>query len=352
MTRTSLRFCKELPATNVVVLSQRDNSGEAFTKVIDRLYEEMDETHNFIAVDAEWYSAPYSSPTRIDVIQFSSFTTTLIVQVHGETSLNSSVVELLTDPAVLKVFKDPTKDLTRFSRYFGITVAPYYDVSDMCSMLSWINYCKNPIDDSFARMLSSVGLTALIPKDASISKSNWSAEKLSANQIKYAAYDSAFINTIYSIMTRTHPTILNETYDSWLETKPQTNTLTVYKKLSQIGTYLPVFLCVYARNPVTNTVVGPSTIANFDDLELFGVCKGRTCHLSLPINASLLLHQCFKRFASPAKCPDCSSLFIINPCLLGVHRTFVCKSRRQNGSNTELLKKLATTNTFRTLTPF
>ncbi|KAL0227691.1 hypothetical protein RCL1_003834 [Eukaryota sp. TZLM3-RCL] len=323
-----LPFCSELEAANVTVLSQRDHPEHVFDSVVEQLSAGILNQHRYIAVDTEWFA--FAKGLQLDVIQLSTHSHTLIIQLHGQTVLYPSLLGLLMDETILKLFKDPKEDLLRFKQCLRVNVSPCFDISDMCTLLSFYNYNSTMSDDSFARVFFNLGLTSLIPKNKKVSKSNWSREFLAPNQITYAAFDTIFINTVYSLMTHTHPSFSQSLFDSWCI--PQNNSINIWNSVSVMQkAFTSLFIWVYAFNPATSTVTGPSTIANFDVLQFFGICS--QCKSSLKIDSNISTHKCFDGRGELRMCCDCRLVAKMIPSLIPLHKFFQCLGNYSTNSD-------------------
>ncbi|KAL0222746.1 hypothetical protein P9112_002136 [Eukaryota sp. TZLM1-RC] len=178
----------------VTLVSVRYDTEVVLQQVFDQLLRSS--TFPFIAVDTEWKPnfGKLSQPEkRLDVLQFSTHSACVIVQVHSCHSLPSCIRNLLVSSKIIKVFKDSFEDLSRFSSYFNVDVEQHFDSSVVFRHLSLRSGCtdvnkRNPRQPG--SFLKALGLTPIHSKDINTTKSDWAVEALSTTQLNYAAFDA------------------------------------------------------------------------------------------------------------------------------------------------------------------
>ncbi|KAL0212295.1 hypothetical protein RCL1_005921 [Eukaryota sp. TZLM3-RCL] len=337
-TEYSLRFCEELEPAEVVVASLKDTDNLILDHLFSKLRSGISTECPFVAVDSEWLC--FDPKRRLDVIQISSFSLTLVLQVHNQRKLPQSLVTLFVDSSVLKVFKDPTEDLIRIKEVFGVQMSPVYDVTNMAKLLSDFS-CDITGKDDFQRAFMSLGLTPLLSKNTKISRSKWNVSVLNLKQVVYAAFDTIFILSVFSTMTRCHVTLLHlgQEFDSW--DIHQVTFSKTWQALAQISVELQSIInALYAVNRSTSTVISPSSTPTLTDCDLICVCK--SCNEKVILNDSnyVLSHKCFNKKTRLYMCSKCRSFENYNVITYLMHLLCNCHSH----SNEDAL--LSTLNEF------
>ncbi|KAL0224876.1 hypothetical protein RCL1_002788 [Eukaryota sp. TZLM3-RCL] len=335
MTVTSqLKYCYELPETLVAVLSQQHHSEDVFQHYVGLLVQGIPIDHRFIAVDTEWLSN--SNSLRLDIIQISSFSFTIVIQLHGSKTLSPAVQSLLQDSSLLKLFKDPKEDVERLNRCLNVNVLSIYDITQMCKFLSTCCPPHNYNGDTFSICMTSLGLTPLIPKDKFFSKSNWAAPTLSPKQVIYAAYDTVFILTVYSVLTGNHLflDVVPDKFGAWHFTTlprllPSTYKSLFSKFLSNVVLVDPTTKAIvadYSENR-QNVFAGPCI-----------VCKQQVICSSIH---DLVAHHCFVDKTFLHMCPYCRVVEERTDASYLMHLVAHCTTNKfRNSSFVELLKQL------------
>ncbi|KAL0220975.1 hypothetical protein RCL1_000829 [Eukaryota sp. TZLM3-RCL] len=325
-----LKYCEELPPAAVVVVSQRDADEEVFENLVDRLIKGIPSTNRFIAVDSEWFG---KGQDRLDVLQISSFSLTLVIQIHGQYYLSDVIRELLLNPTILKVFKDPREDVKRLSARFNIEIdnGTVYDTTEVTKFLSSFSNHPDFGKDSFAKSFLSLSLTPKLKKNKKVTCSNWSVEHLSPAQISYAAFDTIFISTVYAAMTGCFPLSdeVGSRFMKWPERDiPMNDSLqSIQKRLASF------FLSIYAVNPDNDLIECPSSI-DFESCDLIGLCVSCKTHVPCTSVSDFADHQCLTRVSTHlSMCALCREIGEFNEVSHLNHKYCLCPGR----SNTDSL---------------
>ena len=109
-----------------------------------------------------------------------------IVRFHRPTYDAPNIKRLLTDPAVLKLFHFGRFDIAMFALHLGVTTAPVY-CTKIASKLARTYTDRHGLKD-VVRELMGVDLSK------AQQSSDWGAERLSPEQLAYAASDVAYLH--------------------------------------------------------------------------------------------------------------------------------------------------------------
>jgi ribonuclease D len=104
------------------------------------------------------------------------------------------LVEVMADPAVLKIFHASSEDIEVFWRLLGMTPAPLFDTqlaAGLCGMRPTMGYHK----------LVAELLQCDLPKDQT--QSDWLIRPLSEKQLRYAAHDVYYLHAAYLLLIDT-----------------------------------------------------------------------------------------------------------------------------------------------------
>jgi len=150
--------------------------------------------HYILGLDSEWKPEKDkgdSSPTS--VLQLSGPTITLVIQmqqINIEKLSESSLCVLLGDEKILKVGVGIRQDVGRLLRDFNLNTRGFLDLNDLCSK---INHTRSSLMNLSIDCFGVDWGGMKGGDESSITMSDWSLEKLSQDQLYYAACD-AFIS--------------------------------------------------------------------------------------------------------------------------------------------------------------
>jgi ribonuclease D len=164
--------------------------------------DQIDDKEIFIGLDCEWValSGPaFSAITRrvtvpkgVALVQICYGSKVYLFRVHKFTRITfpKKLKALLLNRKIVKVGKSVGGDITRLHNTFGIKHNP----SDTCGEVELGGYCrdKDVIERSSISLADICGkvLKHRLPKPNMIRCGDWEREKLTDEQIKYAALDA------------------------------------------------------------------------------------------------------------------------------------------------------------------
>ncbi|KAL0211496.1 hypothetical protein P9112_009794 [Eukaryota sp. TZLM1-RC] len=314
MTTSYHQFAAELPKVPCTIISLRDHSPDYITEVFSALRSSL--TYAFVAVDTEWkpiFQKLKEPDNSLDLLQFSSTTMVVLVQVHQQTTLPQSISSLLLDNEIVKVFKGISEDKKRFSKYFGIDVTP---VDDTDIMFRQLGMRSNPgvLVQNVSHphcVFNALNLTCIHPKDKKISRSNWRNECLTDKQILYASLDVYYIAIAYEQFKSGQ--VAQYLTGNWLnKQKPKTST-TITCSLLGTKTFTSLFKLSEHLSKLFNAhVYGIYDFCSncsfsaglFDSLD-------QCCDLP-DISFKAVCRGCFETFLFPSELPSHLNCFSVN----------------------------------------
>ncbi|KAL0212063.1 hypothetical protein RCL1_005689 [Eukaryota sp. TZLM3-RCL] len=326
----SLKYCSELPPATVVKLSLNDDASvqHHITKLINGVCTE----HPFIAVSTK--SLRCKKNQTFDLIQISSFTVTLVIEIHQSSRLTSCIRALLLDPNILKVFVFPSQHKTKLNEFFGLQITHFYDVDAMVTFLS--RFCPNKSHKHviFAKSLSSLGFTPLIFSNGKgILDRIWTA-KCNKQQVGYAAYVTICTLTIYAFLKGIHPqqSTVPPKFQPWSCASPPSSDFTLLQK--QCASFFRAVACL---NPVTNLIIPPSLHQHgIEGKLLVGCCLYCGVHVHFTNLNDISQHDCFMKHVRIHMCSYCRRVEERNDVLYLLHLKS-CPSYRGSCTTTSLL---------------
>ena len=141
-----------------------------------------------VGFDCEWDSGRYwGMNSKVALIQISTSSFTLLVQVFKMNQLPESIKLLLFSPSIRKVGRQVGGDIEKVLRDFNVADESkgIVELGSLCSGLEIITDGRAKLSTICEKVL---GLC--LPKDPEVRESKWSADRLTPSQVTYAALDS------------------------------------------------------------------------------------------------------------------------------------------------------------------
>lgn len=146
------------------------------------------EFSNSVAIDTETMGLN-PKRDRLCLVQLSSGDGTAhLVQLARDHYHAPNLTKMLTDPAVTKIFHFARFDVAVIKEYLGVTVNPVY-CTKIASKLCRTYTDRHGLKDICRELLG-------VQLDKAQQSSNWGADDLSQDQLKYAAFDVLYLHKL------------------------------------------------------------------------------------------------------------------------------------------------------------
>lgn len=147
----------------------------------------------FIAVDTEFIKDNKSYYFKLCLIQISCGNISFIVDVLSDELDLSSLIQLLLDKKIIKVFHGSRQDLEVLFTVFSKAISPVFD-TQIASMFCF--YYENFI--GYSKLVEQIKGIKLNKKK--LKNSNWLKRPLSGEQVEYALNDVTHLYNLYNVL--------------------------------------------------------------------------------------------------------------------------------------------------------
>jgi hypothetical protein len=165
-------------------------------------------TFQVVGLDAEWRpnrtrkTDPGYVRNKVSVVQVSTGSTTLVIQLLHMNIVPASLVKLLASPKVLKVGVGVSVDAVKIMEDYGVQIRGCVELVSLAARTPGLTYAmagSKKQQPSLAKLTSRL-LHVELPKDMRVRCGDWQVPVLSKAQIEYAAKDAFYSHALFEHM--------------------------------------------------------------------------------------------------------------------------------------------------------
>jgi hypothetical protein len=185
---------------------------EVLTEALQRLLSDVSAS-KVVGFDCEWVSTDQGSG-HVALVQLASTEFCILVRLCKFTEMPLELHQLLADKAILKVGVGCQNDARKLSDNFGAVVKRCLDLRALATNLEAAEFG----DYSLSRLARHF-LNVELDKRRDVRCSNWEADKLTSEQVEYAAMDALVATRIYHALIQRAFGELNSNDNVWQEAR-------------------------------------------------------------------------------------------------------------------------------------